>query len=85
MRLNDVLAGRLRSIRLERYGEHGAPLLAEALGIPVRAWVRYESGEPTPGLILLRFIEVVGVETHWLLTGEGRKYRVRSQDTPGRW
>jgi hypothetical protein len=77
MSLSDILAGRVREVRLERYGEHGGPLLAENLGIPTRTWVRYESGASIPGLLLLRFIEVVGVEAHWLLTGEGPKYRVR--------
>jgi hypothetical protein len=75
MEFSDVLAGRLRAVRLDRYGEHGGPLLAEALGIPTRIWARYESGATIPGLVLLRFIEVVGVEPQWLLTGEGRRYR----------
>ena len=85
MKPSDVLARRLRAVRLDRYGEHGGPLLAEALGIPVRTWVRYESGAPIPGPVLLRFIEVVDVEPRWLLTGEGQRYRVRSQDMPRRW
>jgi hypothetical protein len=81
MRLSDVLAYRLRVVRLDMYGEHGGPLLAEALQIPTSTWVSYEAGAPIPGLVLLRFMEVVGVEGHWLLTGEGRKYRAIS---PGR-
>jgi hypothetical protein len=85
MRPSDVLAYRMRLLRLDRYGEHGGPLLAEALKIPTSTWVAYESGAPIPGLVLLRLIEVVGVEPHWLLTGEGQRYRVRSRDTPGRW
>jgi hypothetical protein len=85
MSLSELLAGRLRAVRLDRYGEHGGPLLAEALEIPNRTWVCYELGAPIPSLVLLRFIEVVGVEPHWLLTGEGQKYRVRSHDTPRRW
>jgi hypothetical protein len=84
MRLSDVLASRLQTVRFDLYGEHGGPLLAEALGIPTRTWVLYESGVAPPGLVLLRFLEVAGVEPHWLLTGEGRRYRVRSQGTPGR-
>jgi hypothetical protein len=78
MGFSRVLAGRLREVRLDLYGEHGGPLLAEALQIPTSTWLRYESGTPIPGLVLLRFMEVVGVEGHWLLTGEGPKYRVRS-------
>jgi hypothetical protein len=83
MELSDVLARRLRAVRLDRYGEHGGPLLAEELRVPTRTWVRYESGVRVPGLVLLRFIEVTGVEPHWLLTGEGRRYRVRSRGAHG--
>jgi hypothetical protein len=83
MSFSDVLAHRLRAVRLDRYGDHGGPLLAEELGIPARSWVRYESGVRIPGLVLLRFIEVTDVEPHWLLTGEGRKYRDRSPTSTG--
>ena len=76
---SDVLARRLRAVRRDLYGEHGGPLLAEALEIPVRTWVRYESGAPIPSLVLLRLIEVAGVEPRWLLTGEGQRYRVASE------
>jgi hypothetical protein len=41
MELKEVLALRLRAVRLDKYGEHGGPLLAEQLGIPTRTWVRY--------------------------------------------
>ena len=78
MRLSADLAHRLRAVRLDRYGEHGGPLLAEALQITTRTWVRYESGVPIPSLVLLRLIEVAGIEPRWLLTGEGRMYRVAS-------
>jgi hypothetical protein len=85
MDVNDDLARRLHAVRLDRYGAHGGPLLAEDLGIPTRTWLRYESGVRMPGLVLLRFIEVTDVEPHWLLTGEGRRYRDRSQiSTTGR-
>jgi hypothetical protein len=85
MKRNDVLARRLHAVRLDLYGAHGGPLLAEDLGIPTRTWVRYESGGPLPGLVLLRFIEITDVEPHWLLTGEGRRYRDRSPiSTTGR-
>jgi hypothetical protein len=76
MRLSDVLADRLREVRLDMYGEHGGPTLAEALGLPYRTWMNYEEGVNIPGMVLLRFMEVVGVEAHWLLTGEGQRYRV---------
>jgi hypothetical protein len=69
------LASRLREVRIEMYGEHGAPLLAKALRIPTRTWVNYESGDRISGPILLRFFAVTGVGASWLLSGEGRKYR----------
>jgi hypothetical protein len=75
MTANDVLAGRLRELRLELYGVHGGPVLAEALGLPARTWAHYESGVTIPGSVLLRFLAVSGVEPDWLLTGAGRKYR----------
>jgi hypothetical protein len=83
MELKEVLGRRLRAVRLDKYGEHGGPLLAEELGIPTRTWVRYEAGAPLPGLVLLRFIEVAGVEPRWLLTGEGPKYRNGSRGAHG--
>jgi hypothetical protein len=85
MKSSDVLARRLQAIRLDLYGEHGGPLLAEALGIPVRTWVRYESGATIPGLVLLRFIKVADVEPQWLLTGEGQRYRGGPQVANGPW
>ena len=75
MSKSHALASRLREIRLELYGEHGAPLLAKALEIPVGTWANYESGITIPGLVLLRFVAATSVESSWLLTGEGRKYR----------
>jgi len=68
------LSRRIREIRLERYGENGGPELATAVGIPYRTWVNYEAGVTMPGEIILRFIEAVGVNPHWLLTGEGKTY-----------
>lgn len=61
-----ALARRLYEVRLEVYGEEGGPLLARSLGLPERTWAHYESGVSIPGMILLRFIDVTGVEPHWL-------------------
>lgn len=69
-----LLALRLCQVRLESFGEHGAPLVAEALRLPCRAWLNYEAGVTIPGLTLLRFIELTGAEPRWLLTGEGDRY-----------
>ncbi len=66
----DEIAGRLRVVRRELFGEHGGPLLAAKLGIPFRVWVDYESGVSVPGDVLLRFLVLTGTCPHWLLTGE---------------
>ena len=73
MKMCDVLARRLREIRLAMYGENGGPLLAEPLEIPAQTWANYESGVNISGYVLLRFIAVTGVEPHWLLTGESQR------------
>jgi hypothetical protein len=70
-----LLGQRVREIRAELYGENGGPLLAAAVGVPHRTWVNYEAGVTIPGLVILRLIEATNVEPHWLLTGEGAKYR----------
>ena len=68
------LAQRVRAIREELYGEHGGPLLAEALRLPFRTWHAYEGGRSIPAQAILRFMEVTDADPHWLLTGEGAKY-----------
>jgi hypothetical protein len=79
----DGLCRRLRQVRVELYGENGGPLLAEALRLPFRTWVNYESGITVPALVMLRFIEVTGASPHWLLTGEPPQYsRVGSAVCP---
>jgi hypothetical protein len=74
------LAERVREIREETFGEHGGPLLAEALRLPFRTWLNYEAGCTIPALVILRFIEVTNAHHHWLLTGEGEKYLAREAD-----
>jgi hypothetical protein len=64
-----TLAGRVREVRRERYGESGAPMLAEVLGLPARTWLNYEAGVTIPAEVILRFIEVTGADPYWLLTG----------------
>ena len=66
-----VLAGRVREIRRQLFGEQGGPRLAEALGLPDRTWRNYEAGVTIAAPVILRFIEVCGASPHWLLTGEG--------------
>ena len=73
--LKFALAGRLRLVRTEMYGEHGAPMLATLLRLPFRTWLNYERGVTIPGEILLQFIELTNTESIWLLRGVGEKYR----------
>ena len=75
--VKNKLAWRIREIRQELYGEHGGPMVAEALGIPFRTWVNYENGCTIPAPSILRFIEVTRANPHWLLTGRGDKYTPR--------
>lgn len=78
LRAKSELADRLRQIRTERFGERGGPELSRQLGLPVRTWYNYEVGVTVPGEVLLRFVDLLGVEPQWLLHGEGPKYRPRS-------
>ena len=66
-----AIARRLRLVRLELYGEHGGPLLAEALRLPFRTWANFERGVTIPGEVLLEFVEITGCEPLWLLRGAG--------------
>ena len=68
------LAARIREVRLDLYGTHCGPLLAEKLGIPFRTWYNYETGCTIPATTILRFIELTEANPHWLLTGEGDKF-----------
>jgi hypothetical protein len=81
-----AIAGRLRLIRSEIFGEHGGPKLADQLMVPSRTWSNYESGVTIPGEILLRFLAITDTEPLWLLGGEGPKHRTRehpASETPG--
>jgi hypothetical protein len=78
--IKNDLAHRIHDVRVELYGEHGGPLIAEALGIPFRTWLNYEQGCTIPAPSMLRFIELTKANPHWLLTGSGEKYQAA---TPG--
>ncbi len=78
--LSRDLAGRLREVREDLYGEHGAQFLADDLGLPLRTWANYERGAAVPGVVVLKLIELTGVNPHWLLTGRGRKYLKRGSE-----
>jgi hypothetical protein len=79
-RWNQVeLAERLREIREDLYGEHGAQFLADGLEVPLQTWMNYESGVMPPALVLLQLIVTAHVNPDWLLTGQGDKYDQRSK------
>jgi DNA-binding transcriptional regulator YiaG len=69
------LAERLRTLRIELYGERGGPELARSLGIPVRTWYNYEAGVTVPAEVALKIVELTAVEPLWLLRGTGVKFR----------
>src|SRR5262249_29466081 len=68
------LADRVREVREDFYGEHGAQCLADALGLPLRTWMNYERGVVIPAEVILKVIETTAVSPCWLLTGRGPKY-----------
>ena len=69
-----AIAGRLREIRAELFGEDGGPEMARQLNIPARTLYNYETGVTIPGEILLEIIELTGVRPLWLLKGEEPRY-----------
>jgi hypothetical protein len=78
--LKQDLAARVGEVRRDLYGTHGGPLLAEAMGLPFRTWMNYEAGCTIPGHVILQFIQITGVDHHWLLTGVGEKYHGSRDD-----
>jgi len=75
-RNSDLLASRVREIRLETFGGEDIANVSQAMNIPARTWEHFENGVLMPAWILLQFIEITGVEPHWLLTGKGERYRI---------
>jgi hypothetical protein len=69
------IAGRITEVRRDLFGDAGIPAIAESMHLPERSWSNYEAGVVMPGPILLHFLDLTSVEPHWLLTGEGPKYR----------
>src|SRR5687768_6192573 len=69
------LASRVGVIRWEIHGDD-IEALSLATGICARTWENYERGVTIPASAILRFITHTSTEPHWLLTGEGERYRV---------
>jgi hypothetical protein len=74
------VADRLRELRTLSFGERGGPELARQLGLPVRTWYNYEAGVTVPAEVVLRVLELTGVEPSWLLHGKLPKFRDRDRD-----
>jgi hypothetical protein len=68
------LAHRVREVREDFDGEHGAQFLADALGLPLQTWTNYERGVVIPAEVILALIEITRVSPGWLLTGREPKY-----------
>jgi hypothetical protein len=79
----NLVAERLKEIRVEIYGERGGPEIARRLKIPGRTWRNYEVGVTVPAEVILRFIDLTSVEPTWLLFGRGEKYRNQASGTIG--
>jgi hypothetical protein len=60
------IAARLREIRCDWDGEHGAHFFADSLGLPVQSWLNYESGVAMSGEVILKLLAATGVNPHWL-------------------
>lgn len=74
------LSRRAREIRLELYGEGGAAVLAEAIGVPVATWLNFEAGVAVPAEVVLRFLDATAASPRWLLDGRGDRYLVGRYD-----
>jgi hypothetical protein len=68
------LAHRVREVREDFYGAHGAQFLADGLDLPLRTWMNYERGVVIPAEVILKLIATTGISPCWLLTGRGSKY-----------
>jgi len=73
MKLRIELAGRIREIRADLYGDDGIDALADAVGVPAQTWRNYEGGVTMPAWVLLRFLALSGANPNWLLTGQGER------------
>jgi hypothetical protein len=81
--LRQGLSERVRAVREDLFGAHGAPLVARAIQVPIRVWCSYEMGATIPAEVILRFIEVTNANPHWLHSGDGQRYLPDSGDARG--
>ncbi len=69
------LADRITKVRRDLFGDDGISALVDSLNLPLRTWMNYETGVVMPASVMLRFLVLTSVDPHWLLTGEGPRYR----------
>ncbi|HEX5393809.1 MAG TPA: helix-turn-helix transcriptional regulator [Rhodocyclaceae bacterium] len=69
----ETLADRLKALR-QALSKTQAEI-ADACGIPLPTWKKYEMGAREPGSSALAAMSVTGVDLHWLLTGTGAMLR----------
>jgi hypothetical protein len=77
LKLRTGIARRIREVREDLYGPHGAQFLADALELPLASWVNYERGVTIPAGVILQLVVATGVSPRWLLDGRGPKYPAR--------
>ncbi len=54
-------------MRQELFGAEGTDELAAQLGLPPSTWSNYEAGVNIPGVVLIKFLALTGVDPAWLL------------------
>ena len=65
----DAFGDRLKQLRESLgYTQNG---ISVAVGSKLRSWQDYEKGERVPGAQVIAGLASLGVNTNWLLTGEG--------------
>lgn len=63
------------TVRLKRIRTHlnlTQSQMADAVGVKYRSWQDYETGKSIPGGKVLAGIAKLGINTHWVLTGDGQ-------------
>lgn len=76
----ETLADRLKAVR-QALSKTQAEI-ADACGIPLPTWKKYETGTREPGSNALAAMSVTGVDLHWLLTGKGAMLRSEGLSYP---
>ena len=49
--------------------------IAKRIGCSARSWEAYERGKSLPGFRILQSVASLGIDIHWLVTGEGSMTR----------